>query len=414
MRKLMIAAAMVSMSIAANAQDDLVKQAKKLCDKGELEQALQTIEPALTSDETTDKANAWNVMSNIQYGIFMREMKVPEENAAKGTDNVQDTAKMHGAMVAALEAAMQCDKYDCQPNEKGKVKLRFRQTNGPKFQLSRPYVISAGQYEYGKGNVEQAVKAWKLYIDCANDSLFAGLDMSNDPYRPDVCYFIGLASYNLKDYPTAIKYANMAAEDSSRVKDAKEIVLFAQRDGAKTKEDSLAYLETVKQFHAMMPDEPRYFNMLMDYYSKPGHQEEMKAWVEEEIARDPNNKMAWALKGEAEMNASQWDDAVASYAKAAELDPSFVQVIFNAGVCLNQKAIEMKDKLADKNTGGLTTENANKVKEVLAEALVYLERAKEIDPDRKSVNWAYPLYQIYYNLGDTEKSSEMEKLLGGE
>ncbi len=414
MRKLMIAAAMVSMAIAANAQDDLVKQAKKLCDKGELEQALQTIEPALTSDETTDKANAWNVMSNIQYGIFMREMKVPEENAAKGTDNVQDTAKMHGAMVAALEAAMQCDKYDCQPNEKGKVKLRFRQTNGPKFQLSRPYVISAGQYEYGKGNVEQAVKAWKLYIDCANDSLFAGLDMSNDPYRPDVCYFIGLASYNLKDYPTAIKYANMAAEDSSRVKDAKEIVLFAQRDGAKTKEDSLAYLETVKQFHAMMPDEPRYFNMLMDYYSKPGRQEEMKAWVEAEIARDPNNKMAWALKGEAEMNASQWDDAVASYAKAAELDPSFVQVIFNAGVCLNQKAIEMKDKLADKNTGGLTAENADKVKEVLAEAQVYLERAREIDPDRKSVNWAYPLYQIYYNLGDTEKSSEMEKLLGGE
>jgi len=150
----------------------------------------------------------------------------------------------------------------------------------------------------------------------------------------------------------------------------------------------------------------------MDYYSKPGRQAEMKQWTEEEIAKDPNNKMTWALKGEVEMNTGKWDDAVASYKKAAELDPTFVQVIFNTGVCLNQKAIELKDKLADKKTGGLTPDNASKVKAVLAEAKVYLEKSKEIDPNREKVDWAYPLYQIYYNLGDKAKAAEMEKLVG--
>ena len=65
----MIMAALAAMSATAFAQDDLVKQAKKLCDKGELEQAVTTITPALTSAQTEDKAEAWNVMSEIQYQI---------------------------------------------------------------------------------------------------------------------------------------------------------------------------------------------------------------------------------------------------------------------------------------------------------------------------------------------------------
>jgi len=34
-----------------------------------------------------------------------------------------------------------------------------------------------------------------------------------------------------------------------------------------------------------------------------------------------------------------------------------------------------------------------------------------LDPDREKVNWAYPLYQIYYSLGDKAKSDEMEALV---
>lgn len=411
MKKVLMMAVVAAMATTAFAQDDLVKEAKKLCSKGELEQAVTTITPALTSNQTEDKAEAWNVMSEIQYQIFMKGQEAEKANKENNTTTPYDTAAMHKAMVAALEAAIKCDEYDRQPNEKGKVKIRFREANGRKFYMSRPFVISAGLYEYNNKNLEEAVKDWKLYIDSAEDPLFTGIDMTKDQYRSEVCYYIGLSAYNLKDYATATKYAEMAAQDSAKAKEAGEILLFAKRDGAKTKEDSLEYLAVVKDLHSKFPSETRYFNMLMDYYSKPGRQAEMKQWTEEEIAKDPNNKMTWALKGEVEMNTGKWDEAVASYKKAAEIDPTFVQVIFNAGICLNQKAIELKDKLADKKTGGLTTENANKVKAILADAKVYLEKSREIDPNREKVDWAYPLYQIYYNLGDNAKADEMEKLV---
>ena len=75
MKKVLMMAVVAAMATTTFAQDDLVKEAKKLCSKGELEQAVTTITPALTSDQTEDKAEAWNVMSEIQYKIFMKGLE---------------------------------------------------------------------------------------------------------------------------------------------------------------------------------------------------------------------------------------------------------------------------------------------------------------------------------------------------
>lgn len=411
MKKLFMMAVMAAVATTSYAQDDLVKQAEKLSAKGQHAEAIKMITPALTSDQTTDKAKAWNAVSKMNYAIYMENQQIMTENQLKKQNNPYDTVGMNRALVASFEAAIKCDEYDQQPNEKGKVKIRYRSENQKTWQMMRPHIINIGLAEYNKKNLAEAVKDWRLYIDGAESTLFTGVDLGPDQYRSEVCYFIGLASYQNKDYKTATKYALMAAEDSAKAKEASEIVIFAAKDGATTKEDSVAYLNILKKFHAEDPQEQRYFNLLMEYYSKAGDQDAMMAWVEDEIKIAPQNKMPWALKGEALMNARKWDEAVVAYQKAAELDPNFVQVIFNAGVCLNSKAIELKDQLADKNTGGLTKANADKVKAVLSEAKVYLEKSKELDPTRSSVNWAYPLYQIYYALGDAAKSSEMEKLL---
>ncbi len=135
--------------------------------------------------------------------------------------------------------------------KKGKVKIRFRETNGKKFYMSRPFVISAGLYEYNNKNLEAAVKDWKLYIDSAEDPLFTGLDMSNDQYRSEVCYYIGLSSYNLKDYATATKYAKLAAQDSAKAKEANEIILFAQKKTVQRQKKT--HLHILQQLRTYMP-----------------------------------------------------------------------------------------------------------------------------------------------------------------
>ena len=410
MKKIMMMALMAAAATTAFAQDDLVKEAKSLCGKGEFDKAAEVLAPALTSAATTDKAKAWNQMVDIQYGKFTAIQTTDMENKVKQIQAPYDTLGMHKACAESFLAALKCDEFDRQPNEKGKVKIRFRQANQQRMQNVRLSLINAGQYMYKVKDMPTAFKYWSLYVDSSKDPFFEGIDMTQDQYRSEIAYYAALAAYFQKDYPNAEKYADIAAQDPEKANDANEILLFAAKENMKTPADSAAYLKRIKDLHQAKPEEERYFNLLMDYYTHKNDMNALKAWAEEEIAMNSENKMAWALKGEVQMNNSEWDAAVESYKKAIEVDPEFVQCVFNAGVCLNSKAIALNDQLADKKTGGLTKDNAEKVKSVLRDAQGFLERARELDGDQLKVKWAYPLYRIYYSLQMKDKMAELEAI----
>lgn len=408
MRKLMMMALMATAATTAFAQDALVKEAKKLAAKGEYAEAVKVITPALESSETLDKAAAWHQYSDIFYA----QHSGIAETAAKSaiTKETYDTLTMQRSAVNAWEAALKCDEYDMQPNEKGKVKPRFRSESQNRYKNFGVQLVQAGQSEYQKKNSEAALKAWKLYCDMKNTSIFAEVaDFPKDPFFYDITYYVAFLSYQAKDFDAAEKFAKLTAENPDKVDDANEILLFSKKDNMKTKEDSVAYVAMVKELHKAQPQQDRYFNLLMDYYARANDAKAMGEWLEEETVVNPNNSMVWALKGEAKMNEEKWEEAIADYDKAIEIKPDFVQCIFNAGRCYYSSAMDLQTKLADKN-GMITNENRGKVVEVIKKAEGYYVRAKELDPDRTSCNWAYPLYQIYYFLKDDAKMKEIEAI----
>ena len=412
MKKFMLMAMMAAAATTTFAQDALVKEAKKLFSKSDFDGAAQVLAPALTSSETLEKDAAWNMQAEIMYGKYNALQTVEMENKVKQVTAPFDTLGMYRAAVAAWEAVLKCDELDQLPDAKGKVKIKYRSPAQMKYKNFGIALVQAGQFFYQQKDYENALKAWKYYLGMKESPIFAEVkDFPKDPFYGDIAYYAAFLSYQEHHYDDAVKYAAIVAQDPEKADEANEIMLFSKKETLKTKADSLEYLNMLKGFHQQNPQEERYFNLLMDYYVRAKDSQAMNAWVEEELAANPQNKMAWALKGEAQMNNREWDAAVASYQKAIEIDPTFVQVLFNAGVCLNSKAIDLKDELADKNTGGLTPENAEKVKAILAESKVFLEKTKELDPYREKVNWAYPLYQIYYSLGDEAKAAEMEKLV---
>lgn len=415
MKKLMMMALMAVVATTAFAQDEVVKNAKKLFSKGDYNGAVEMLKPALTSAETLDKAAAWNLLTDIYYDQYSKQADAAVKSMVPGAKEKADSAVMFSSAVKAWEAAIETDKYDQLPDAKGKVKRKFLSANQNRFKPMAITFVQGGQYYYSNKNNEEAIRLWKTYVNMRETSLFKDVpeaDFPKDSFYNDIVYYCALLSYQMKNYDDAGIYAKKMVEaDPSKADEANEIMLFSKKETMTTKADSLEYLNMLKGFHKENPTEERYFNLLMEYYTRSNDMKALNDWANEETEINPENKMAWALKGEALMNNRDWDPAVEAYKKAIEIDPSFIQCIFNAGVCLNGKAIDLKDKLADKNTGGLTKENAEKVKSILAEALSFLERSKELDPDREKVNWAYPLYQIYYSLGDKAKSDEMEKLV---
>ena len=405
-------AIMAAATTTAFAQADVVKNAKKLLDKGDVEEAIKAVQPALNAGTNEDKAAAWNLLSAAHYKKFSDIQAKKVENQVKQINEPVDEATMNASAVAAMEAALKCDEYDNMPNEKGKVKPKFRAENQKTYQNGRIQCINAGQYEYNQKNYEGAFKAFALYVDSGDSPLFTGIDMSQDQYKYEVAYFASLAAYQSKDFANVIKYAQIAAKDPEKAKDATEILVFSKKETMKTKQDTLEYIGMLKEASQKFPEDNRYSAWIGDYYLQSGSASDLAQWAEAEIAKNPNNKFAYTYKGEALRLSNKWDEAVECYKKAFEIDPTYVPAAYQAGVSLNSKAIELKDKLADKKTGMLTNENANKVKAVLTEAKGYLEKVRELDPDHEQVNWVYALYQMYYSLGDTEKAAELEKMLG--
>lgn len=371
---------------------------------------------AFAQTTAKEEADKWNKSFKEQYEQYSTLFTESQANQLKkeGERTKVDSMAMFTAGVEALKCALKCDEFDAQPNEKGKVKMRYRQATQPMAQNLRIVALQAGQYfNSERKDLEGAFDAWSLYVDSHDAPLFTGVDLSQDQYYAQFAYYSGLLAYQLKDYTNAEKYAkkcqDVAGDDAKLKGDAAEILLFSKKDNCKTAADSAAFAAQVMEMHKAEPTEGRYFNMLLDYYN---HNPEKKmAWLVEETSINPQNKMVWAIKGETEMREEKWDAAIESYKKALEIDPSFVAVVFNVGTCYNSKAVALKDQLANKKTGALTAADAAKVKAALQPAKEYLEKAKELDPNRESVNWAYALYQVYYSLGDSAKSAEMEKLV---
>lgn len=408
MKKLMMFALMAATATTAFAQDDLVKQAKKQFGKGELDAAVATLKPALNNDATKDKAAAWNLLNDICYKQFNDELE-----KAKMQQRF-DTTKMYNGLLEGYAAALECDKYDIQPNEKGKVKIRFRKPNGERYLPERQQFYNAGVIRYQKNDHKGAMDAWGVYVNSATASIFEGMKMpEKDEYYGEALYNTALLSYQLKDYDNAVKYAEKAAAIPEKKEAANDIVLFSKKDNLKSAADSIEYVNYVKALHKENPQSQKYFNLLNEYYNTYGQEAQRLAWLKEELEANPNDKMLWAMKGEVEMNNGKLDDAIASFKKSVEADPDFLPAIYNTGVCLNNKAMDLQNQLADKD-GMISKANQAKVLDVLKDAMKYFERARELDPEHQQVNWPYLLYRTYNAvLGENDpKTQEVGKIAG--
>ena len=404
----MMAVALVSAATAFG-QDNLVKQALK--SKSNPAEAVKILTPALTSSETVDKAAAWGAMSEIQYQFYSDAYEQMVQNQFKTEKTPIDTIGMYNGLIEAFKAAFKCDEFDMQPNEKGKVKPRYRSKNQSRLLPVRNTLIDAGSQFYNTKKYDSAVDAWGMFVESADAPLFEGKVQKDSTFYL-IANYAAFAAYFGKNYSKAISYATMALDDAATKADAINVIVSASKDQCKTKEDSVAYFNKLKELRVKLPNELNVLFAINEYLSVPGRAAEKEAWCAEEVKKAPNEKYLWAFLGEGQMNQQKYDDAIVSFKKTIELDPSFVEVEYNLGACYVLKATTMSDQLAG-STGRLSPENAEKVKAVYNDAKKYLEHVRSVDPDRKKANWAYSLYQVYYGLGDQEKAAEIEKILSG-
>ena len=161
------------------------------------------------------------------------------------------------------------------------------------------------------------------------------------------------------------------------------------RQTAKTETDSARFLVALLELHDMAPQNQTYFKMLMEYFASPGHEHEMGLFANDEIKKDSTNKFAWALKGECDMRGQRWSESITAYGKAAAIDTTFVEAIFNIGICYCALAQETKN-VDDARNG-----------------MLFLEKTASLDPNCYSVDWREPLAKVKAAIETHEEKTLM-------
>lgn len=398
MKKITLMAVAACMAASASAQNpEVVKSVLAATDYKEAK-ALVSNASGLTAEES---AKAWNKVVDLALEKFNKEQNAQVSGEIMKKDEGFDQKGMYDAALTAVQAALECEKYDQQPNAKGKVKAKFHKPNQDRLSSARMTLINAGQDLYNQKDFGAAYAAFSTYVDCKGNSLYSDYDFSKDQYLGQVAYFASLAAYNSEDYQKASHYASIALGDTAVAKDAMDVKVLAMKSTLKSKEDSVKYQNELKQLYANDPTNDRIFTLLVEYYQGAGDTAARTALVKEQTEKYPT-KMAWALKGEGEMREEKWSEAVASYRKSLEIDPEFIQVQFNLALCLNNLAIVS----VDQNNGKLSDES----KGLLNESIDLLNKIKVKDPNHEVANWPYSLYQAYYLLGDEKNAKIYEDM----
>jgi len=409
MKKMMIAAMLVLGASAAFAGDsDALKAITKEKDYAK---AVELVKSSLGQlANSGEKAKAYEHLTRLALQKFDKENAIQAANMqaqiTKQKVEPYDTLGFYQAAYDATQNALECFKYDAEPNEKGKVKPRFTGALTPLVANARMQLVTAGNYYAQLNDQDNVLKYWGSFLDSDNLPFFQSTKEQEKQFLGQVAYYTAQYANQAKKYDLAEKYADIATQDTSVAKQAQAFKLAMAQRNLKTKADSVAYVQKLAAMYEKEPDNEMIFGQLSNFYSLMGMTKEFDALVEAKIAKNPNDFTAWALKGQALMNRNStasnpdWKGCVEAFKKAVSIDQTNPVVYTYLGFSMNAMASAINGDRAQQLA-------------LYKESMGYLDKAKELDPNREKANWAYPLYQCYYSVygANDPKTKELEAIL---
>ena len=405
MKKLMIAAVMLLTTSAAFAGDsEALKAILKAKTYAEAQELVKANLNQLAND--AEKAKAYNKLVDLSMEKVSKEQATITSNQmakqfGQGKEAAYDTLGFNNAIYAAINDAILCNEYDQKPNEKGKVKPKFETNNANRLYGLRPNLINAGQAAAQQNSQDEALKFFGMYVESAVNPLFNSIDKTKNPdtYLGEVARVAGVYAFQTKDMDRANKYVDVAMKDAAVYKDALNLKLYIMQQGLKSKEDSVQYVNKLKDLYAKDTDNEQIFSNLVTMYGGLQMTAEQDKVLSDKLAADPTNALAWALKGQIYMNSNKPEEAVDCFKKSVAKDGKNVIVLTYLGFCLNAQAAKDGVSRADQQ-------------KLYKESEGFLEQARSLDPNREKANWSYPLYAVYYSLygAADSRTKEMEGL----
>ncbi|NQT76277.1 MAG: tetratricopeptide repeat protein [Bacteroidetes bacterium] len=374
MKKMIILLIAAFIVTGLSAQNNKRTSAFNYFKNGKLDKAKEYIDPTITHPKTMNVAKTWYYRGNIYLQIAR-------------SDNPEYKALDQNALWVAYESYKRCAELDSRGEFKTDIHQNFR-------------VIASNYFNQGVAayNAEDYSKAAESFQNTFNVYQEIGvvdtLALSNVAMAYDIAeeYDQALEIYGqLID----IGYKNPMIYQS-----VSEIYL-------NRKNDTVAAEQYVIQGREIFPDDYQLLIAETNLFLAKGENKKAVDNLLEALETDTENKTIWFALGTNYENSGDPESAEDAYLKCIDIDPAYADAYYNMGAMYNNQAAEILEIACELPWEAIDEYNVEKAKAdtLLQQALPYLEKSDELNPD--NLGTLRTLKQIYTILNNMEKLQEV-------
>ena len=402
--------AVMSLATDAAAQQMLVDQAKKAITGltmtvDSYNKAFSKLQPALTNDETRNRAETWALANRIkveQYDKYMDNRRVGKKI---------DTRAMGHTLLDAYDYSLNALKLDTihildnkgnpvidKKTQRPKVKTKYSKDVVNRLVEHHDAYRIVGSELYNIKDWDGAYKAWEYYCRMAartDDNRWA----KPDSLVAEVRYYQGITAWQKTDTIDAIRLFSMARHMGYNHKEAYDYALVCLSDLGNDAEVVKLAWEAFLKFGT---SDPQYIRILINDFISREDYSGANGLIDDAMETDSLDDELYNLKGLVVENQSDIFEAFPYYQRCIELNDSNALGQFNVGRYFYNKAMEVRQ-----NSRLYGKQLANLVNPMYREALPYLEKSYALNPNNPDLINA--LRDIYYKLGEAEKLQEIEQ-----
>lgn len=415
MRKILFLAMIAVFSAGSIfAQKSALKDAKRALGRNDLNEARTLLKQASTHAETANDAETWKMLGDVGNKAFDNE----RTNAMLGKQ--ANDKVMYDGLYDSYAPYLKADSLGELPDEKGKVKNKFRKDIAGILRANHPFYINGGVYYNEQKNYKKATDFFQIYWDIPSLPMFEG---QKDAFVMDstfqtIKYYAIITAIQSEDHKRALNMLERAAKEpfveNSAYKESDIYELMASE--YVNLGDTAKYIETLNLGAERFPNSKYFIPNLINVFIRQGDTQKAMNYLDQAISNDPSNACDLnSVKGALLAEKGDYAAAEAEYNKALAQDPNCERALEAIAVNYILQAQNLKEKTAMLSDRQQQVANDKITIEMYQKSLPSLEKYTDLLRARKAEKHELEsallkLRNVYYNLSSmgVDKATQLE------
>lgn len=426
MKKILLSAGLCMLVTFSFAQKKAVKDAKGALNDKKFTEARDLVKPALTNPETQNDPETWKLAGDIENKQF------EEENMKSMLQKQPDEKTMYTALLATYDPYVKADELGQLPDEKGKIKNKYRKDIAAIMRANHPSFINGGVFYNNQKEYSKAADFFQKYWEIPSMAVFNDEKEkinTNDSTFQTIKYYAVIcaiqASQNedsevkAKETQRAITLLNKLISEpfvaNSTYKESEAYELLASE--YESVGDTTKFIEILEAGAKKFPDSKYFTPNLINQYIKRGQSDRAIAYLDKAIADSPSSACdMYSVKAALYAEKQDFKTADNSYSAALSTDPNCERALEGLAVSYILQAQNLKEQAGNISVAKDRAALDDQAKAFYNKAIPLLEKYKDLLLSRKAdetdLKAMYvKLQNVYYNLDINDKYEEASKEL---